>query len=599
MNEVIRGRIDALRSEMADRGIDMYLIGSSDFHGSEYVDGYFQCREWISGFTGSAGTLVVSPDYAGLWTDGRYFLQASQQLSGTGIELVKMGNEGVPLVEDYIVDHLGPGQCLGFDGRTIGARMGQGLARRLAEKGASVEGRYDLVGDIWTDRPPLSQEPAWLLDVAYAGKSREEKIALIRSEMVRKNADWLVITSLDDIGWLLNIRGNDVEDNPVLLSYLMMSLDCVRLYANPGAFSVDDLMTLDKAGIELYAYNDIYDDVAALTGGVTIWYDGSALNYSIVERIPKNAKVIDEMNPTRIPKAKKNPTELEWMRKAHIKDGVALTKFMYWLKTHVGKEPMTEMSASDKLEEFRKAQGGYLMPSFDPISGYGPDGAIIHYSATKETNADIEAKGLLLMDTGAQYTDGTTDMTRTYALGELTDEEKEMYTLVLKGHLALSDAKFLYGCKGSNLDYLAREPLWRKNMDYNHGTGHGIGFLLNVHEGPNSFRWKWMPNRPDDTVLEEGMITSNEPGVYLEGKFGVRIENLIVCRKGEKNEYGQFMYFETLTLTPYDLDAIDVSMLTEHEKELINDYHRRVREVIGPELDDDERAWLEYATRAV
>lgn len=592
-------RLEALRIKMREYGIDMYLIGSEDFHGSEYVGDYFKCRAWISGFTGSAGTVVVTQDTAGLWTDGRYFLQAEAQLKGTGIELFRMNNEGVPTVSEYIAEHIQEGQCLGFDGRTVDARSGQEYVRCLTKKGASVNGRYDLVGEIWTDRPALSSEPAWLLDIRYAGESREDRIAKIRKILADKGADWFVLTSLDDIAWLLNVRGNDVMDNPVVLSYLMMSGDSIRFYVSDKAFRDEDRAVLESAGISFFPYNDIYADISGLTEGKTVLYDGSSLNYAILERLPENVKVLDEENPTLLPKALKNPVEVTNIREAHIKDGVAVTKFMYWLKHHVGKEPMTEISVADKLESFRKEQEGYLEPSFEPICGYGPHGAIVHYSATPETDAQLEAKGLLLMDTGGQYMEGTTDITRTFVLGDVTDDEKKFFTLILKGNLNLGGARFLHGCRGYNLDYLAREPLWQIGMDYNHGTGHGVGYLLNVHESPNGFRWRMLPNRNEGCIMEEGMVTSNEPGVYLEGRFGVRHENLIVCMKGEKNEYGQFMYFDTLTMVPFDLDGVDPSIMTEREKQLLNDYHRTIYETIGPKLDEDEREWLKEATRAI
>lgn len=595
----VRERLAALRAKMKEHGIDMYLIGSEDFHGSEYVGDYFKCRAWISGFTGSAGTVVVTRDEAGLWTDGRYFLQAEDQLQRSGIELFRMRNEGVPTVREYIADHIQAGQCLGFDGRTVDARSGQDYVKLLGEKGASVNGQYDLVGEIWVDRPAISSEPAWLLDIRYAGESREDRIAKIRGIMADKGADWFILTSLDDIAWLLNIRGNDVMDNPVVLSYVMMSSDSIRLYVNEKAFTDEDKAVLAAAGISFFPYNDIYGDIGRLTEGKKVLYDGSSLNYAILEKLPENVKVIDEENPTLLPKALKNPVEVDNIRKAHIKDGVAVTKFMYWLKHHVGKEPMTEISVAEKLESFRREQEGYLEPSFEPICGYGPHGATVHYSATPETDMPLEAKGLLLMDTGGQYMEGTTDITRTFVLGDITEDEKKFFTLILKGNLNLSGARFLHGCRGYNLDYLAREPLWQINMDYNHGTGHGVGYLLNVHESPNGFRWRMLSDRNEGCVMEEGMVTSNEPGVYLEGRFGVRHENLMVCMKGEKNEYGQFMYFDTLTMVPFDLDGIDPSLMTEREKQLLNDYHRTIYETIGPKLDEDEREWLKEATRAV
>ena len=595
----VREKLAALREKMTAYKMDMYLIGSEDFHGSEYVGEHFKCRAFISGFTGSAGTILVTQDFAGLWTDGRYFLQAEAQLADTGIELFKMGNEGVPTIEDYIVSHIEKGQCLGFDGRTVNARNGQDYVRRLSEKGASVNGRYDLVDEIWTERPALSADPAWLLDIAYAGQSREDRIALIRQEMAEKKADWFVLTSLDDIAWLLNFRGNDVQDNPVVLAYLMMSADSLRLYTNAADFKEADRKTLENAGVEFFEYNGIYEDVAKLTENQTVIYDGSALNYAILERMPESAKKVDEQNLTLLPKAIKNPVEVANIRQAHIKDGIALTKFMYWLKKNIGKVPMTEISAAEKMESFRKEQEGYLEPSFEPISGYAEHGAIVHYSATEESDRQLKPESLLLVDSGGHYLEGTTDITRTFALGPVTDEMKDMFTRVCRSNMNLANAKFKEGCSGLNFDILAREPFWEIGMDYNHGTGHGVGYVLNVHEGPNSFHWKQYPGRTAERVIEEGMVTTDEPGIYLEGKFGIRTENELICRKGEKNEYGQFMYFENLTYVPIDLDAIDPNQMTDREKGYLNAYHARVYELVSPFLNDEEAQWLKKYTRAI
>ena len=595
----VKERLAALRENMQRHHMDMYLIGSEDFHGSEYVGEYFRCRQWISGFTGSAGTVLVTQDFAGLWTDGRYFLQAEAQLAGTGIELFRAGNEGVPSLTAYMAGHIEEGQCLGFDGRTVGARVGQYYARMLEEKGARVDGRFDLIGEIWQDRPPLSDQAAWRLDLCYSGEPEADKLARVRRQMAEKGADWFVLSSLDDIAWLLNIRGHDVKCNPVVLAYLMMNGDSVRLYTQPHGFKAEDRRHFEELGVVFCPYNAIYHEIGALTDGQTVLYDGASLNYAIVERLHDNVQRLDRENLTLLPKAIKNPTEIENIRRAHVKDGAALTRFMYWLKNHVGKEAMTEMDAAEKLESFRREQEGYLEPSFDPISAYGLHGAIVHYSATAETDMALDAKGMLLMDTGGQYMEGTTDVTRTFVLGEITEEEKFYFTQVLRGQLNLAGARFLYGCRGYNLDYLAREPLWQMGMDYNHGTGHGVGYLLNVHEGPNGFRWRMLPDRNEGCVLEEGMVTSNEPGLYLAGKFGIRHENLMVCMKDEKNEYGQFMRFETLTMAPFDLEGVNPELMTARERQLLNDYHRTVYETVGPLLSEDERKWLAHATRAV
>lgn len=592
-------RLGALRERMRANGVDMYLIESEDFHGSEYVGDYFRCRAFISGFDGSAGTVIVTQDAAGLWTDGRYFLQAEDQLKGTGITLFKMREEGVPTVQEYITENIGEGQTLGFDGRTVNARDGAYYQSALTKKNASVNPALDLVGQIWEDRPTLSKAPAWLLDVKYAGKERAVKIEEIRKAVCDEGADTLLLTSLDDIAWLLNFRGGDIEDNPVVMAYLLLDQQKVRLFVDEEKFSAADKAALEKDGISFLPYDDFYRALSGLADSSRILYDGTATNYAAVSALPEKAKKIDRPNPTLLPKAVKNAVELAGMRKAHIKDGIALTKFMYWLKEEAGEDKGTEISLAEKMESFRKAQDGYIEPSFEPISGFGPHGAIIHYTASPETDARVSGNGLLLMDTGAQYIEGTTDITRTFVIGKAGEEEKRFFTLVLRGYLNLSGAKFLHGCRGLNLDYLAREPLWQLGMDYNHGTGHGVGCLLNVHEGPNGFRWREIPGRNEGCVLEEGMVTSNEPGIYLEGKFGIRHESLMACLKAEKNAYGQFMVFDVLTMVPFDLDGIDPSLMTEREKYLLNTYHEKVYETIGPHLTDKERQWLKKATRVI
>ncbi len=596
---MITERIGALRERMRAAGVDIYLIESEDFHGSEYVGDHFKCREFISGFDGSAGTVVVTADEAGLWTDGRYFLQAEAQLQGTGITLYKMREEGVPTVQEFILDHIGEGQHLGFDGRTVNARDGAFYVKALKEKKAFVDPMMDLVGEIWKDRPSLANEPAWLLDLKYCGRTRADKLEEVRRSLAESGADVLMLTSLDDIAWLLNFRGNDIMDNPVVLAYLLMDGEGVKLFTDAGKFSDEDRKTLEDDGVTFYPYDGFYENLADIDPGKTVFYDGSAVNFAAVSALPAGMSVVDGRNPTLLPKAIKNAVEIEGMRKAHIKDGIALTRFMYWLKEEAKDTPMTETSLSDKMESFRKEQEGYLEPSFEPISGFGPHGAIIHYSATPETDAAVSGNGLLLMDTGAQFLEGTTDITRTFVIGEASEEEKKYFTLVLRGYLNLSGAKFLHGCRGLNLDYLAREPLWQIGMDYNHGTGHGVGCLLNVHEGPNGFRWREIPGRNESCVLEEGMVTSDEPGVYLEGKFGIRHESLMVCLKAEKNAYGQFMVFDVLTMVPFDLDGVDPSAMTEREKNLLNSYHEKVYEVIGPHLNEKERRWLRRATRVI
>ena len=596
---MIQERIDSLRRLMRENNIDVYLVPTNDFHSSEYVGDYFKCRRYITGFTGSAGSAVITLSDARLWTDGRYFIQASAELEGTGVKLMKIGEEGVPDIRTYLKEILKEGQTLGFDGRCVEYGYAKSLEEALSENGVNIAYEKDLIDVIWTDRPSISREPVMILDTKYCGKACVEKLADIRRLMVEKGADIYILTSLDDIAWLFNIRGNDVQCNPVVLSYAVIESDKAVIYAALEAFSTEVRAELARAGIELMPYNDIYEAVKAIPADKTVFIDGSRANYTIVKNIPSDVKLINETNLTLLPKAIKNPTEVENERIAHIKDGVAVTKFMYWLKKNVGSMRITEISAAEYLESLREQGENYMGPSFEPIVAYGANAAMCHYSATPESDTELLPEGFVLFDTGGQYLEGTTDITRTIALGPCSDEQKKHYTAVLKGHLNLAAARFLYGTRGVNLDILAREPLWELSLDYNHGTGHGVGYFLNVHEGPNSFRWKIIDGKTDSAVLEEGMITSNEPGLYLEGRYGIRTENMVVCVKADKTEYGQFMKLENLTMVPMDIDAIYMPMLTDVDKARLNSYHREVYEKISPYLDEEERAWLRQATKEV
>lgn len=597
---MIKERLMQLRAIMEREGLDAYLILTDDFHGSEYVGDYFKCRRFMSGFTGSAGTLVVTKDMAGLWTDGRYFLQAEEQLAGSSITLYRSGDEGVPTVTDFLADTLPENGRLGFDGRTVNYKMAFMMQEKMQAKNIHFSYEKDLVDEIWTKRPVLSAEPVMELDVCYAGKTRAEKIKEVREKMKEQKADCFVLTALDDIAWLLNIRGNDVTCNPVVLSYLAMTDDTLVLFINEKVLPEAVKSALAKDGVTFAPYNEVYAYVKKLPQGSSLLVDDGKTNYAIVKSCPSEVTLIKAANPTSMLKCVKNATEVENERKAHVKDGVAMTKLIYWLKHSVGKEEITELSVAEKLEELHREQENYMGPSFEPIIGFAEHGAIIHYSATEESSAKLAPRSFVLMDTGGQYLEGTTDITRTVALGPLTDEEKESYTMVLRGNLNLGGARFKEGVSGLNLDYLARFPMWERGLDYNHGTGHGVGYFLNVHEGPVSFHWRaGIPGRSADTVLKEGMIVSNEPGLYFAGKFGVRLENLITCIKSEKNEYGQFMSFETLTMVPFDLEAVVPEQLSEHERSLLNAYHAKVYETISPYLNEDEKAWLKQATREI
>lgn len=594
----IKQKLNALRILMKEKKIDAYLVPTDDFHGSEYVGDYFKCRKYITGFTGSAGTAIITQDMAGLWTDGRYFIQAADQLRDTTIELFKSGEPGVPTVHQFLNDKLQEGMCLGFDGRTVSAREAEELQELLQEKHITFSVNDDLIGEIWEDRPALSCEPVMELDIRWTGKSRADKIAEIREQMKAKEADTFILTSLDDIAWLLNIRGNDIHCCPVVLSYLVMMENELRLYANAAAFSEEIRSNLEADGVKIYPYDDVYSYVQTISSDKKVLLSRANVNSRLVSNIPSEVTILDEPNLTLLPKAVKNKTEMENERIAHIKDGIAVTKFIYWLKKNVTRTTITELSAAEKLYQFRSEQEHFLGDSFDPIIAYGTHAAIVHYSATEATDIPLEARGMVLADTGGHYLEGTTDITRTIVLGPVTAKEKKFFTAVLRGNLNLAAAKFKYGCTGLNFDYLARGPLWELGEDYNHGTGHGVGYLLNVHEGPNSFRWKNLPGNPAP-VLEEGMITSDEPGYYLENEFGIRHENLVLCKKAEKTSFGQFMCFEPLTMVPFDLEGINPEEMTERERKLLNDYHQKVYTTISPYLDEEEKEWLKQATREI
>lgn len=595
----IKDRLSGLRKFMEEKNIDAYMIPSSDNHQSEYVGDYFKSREFISGFNGSAGTVIVTKDEAGLWTDGRYFIQAESQLEGSTIKLFKMGQEGCPTTEEYLYKNIPEGGTLGFDGRVISAREGATLAEKLSKKGIKIEYQYDLIDSIWPDRPALSDSKAFLLDVKYCGESFSSKLARLREKMSEKGTSTHVITTLDDIAWLFNIRGGDVKYNPVVLSYAVITLKEVYLFVDESKLNEEILDELAKENVQIKPYNDVYEFVKNIDKTEKVLLDGTKLSYTIYNNIPCEVEKVDEFNPVMFFKAQKNEVELENIRNSHVKDGVAFTKFMYWLKKNVGKMEITEISATQKLEDLRREQEGFFEPSFNTIAAYKEHAAMMHYSATPESNYKLEAEGLFLVDSGGQYYDGTTDITRTTVLGPISDELKLHFTSVARGMINLSKAKFLYGCRGYNLDILSRSCMWNMGIDYQCGTGHGIGFVLNVHEAPNGFRWRVVPERFDSAVLEEGMVTTNEPGIYIEGSHGIRTENEIVVRKAEKNFYGQFMEFEVVTLAPIDLDGIVPELMNKDEKDYLNWYHKLVYDKISPFLTDEEREWLKVYTRAI
>lgn len=597
-------KIGQLRDRMKELGIDAYLVPTADFHESEYVGEFFKCRHFLTGFNGTAGTAVITMDKAGLWTDGRYFVQAEEQLSGSEIKLYRMGEPEFPTLDEFLEEELPVDGCLGFDGRVVNSELGYGLQNLLQEKNVTINCSKDLVGEIWTSRPAMSCEPIWSLDVKYAGKSTVEKLSDLRDAMKKNKAQIHLMTALDEIAWLFNLRGNDIVNNPVFLSYALITQDEAYLYVQKEAIKEDTKMgkevcaALAEAKVQVKEYAEFLQDVAALKNE-KILLERKKASFAVCESIDASCRIIDEMNPCATMKAVKNATEIENMRRAHLKDGIAVTKFMYWLKHTIGTCDMTEMTAAHKIEELRAEQGNYIEPSFVTIAAYKENAAMCHYHPSDEVCKKLKPEGLLLVDSGGQYLEGTTDITRTYALGPLTEKEKEYYTIVAAAMLKVSTMKFLHGCRGINLDYTIREAFWKRGLDFAHGTGHGVGYLSNVHERPNGLRWKVVPERQDSAVIEPGMICSDEPGLYFAGDFGTRTENLILCVEDEKNEYGQFLKFEFLTKAPIDLEALDTRFMDDADIERLNTYHKDVYETISPYMNEEEKEWLKHVTREI
>lgn len=591
-------RLKNLRALMEKNNIDIYIVPTADFHQSEYVGEHFKARMYITGFTGSAGTAVITREEAGLWTDGRYFIQAEKQLKGSTVDLFKMGEPGVPTIVEFVRDNLKEGQTLGFDGRVVSVSEGQAYEEIVKDKKAKIKYDLDLIDEIWEDRPVLSEEPAFNLDIKYAGETTESKVKRIREEMKKHGANKHVVCSLDDIVWMLNIRGNDIEFFPLVLSYAIITMDEVHIYLDERKLNDEIIAKLKENGVEhIHPYNQVYDDVKKFSLDDVVLVDPGKTNYALYNNIPEEVKKVEAMNPAIVMKAIKNDTEIANIRKAQLKDSIAHVKFMYWLKHNVGKEKITEISASNKLDELRAEQGGFIRPSFEPISSFGPNAAIVHYSPTPETDTELELNNLFLTDTGAGFYEGSTDITRTYVLGEVPQYMKDDFTLVAISNLRLANAKFLYGSNGMTLDIIARQPFWERDLNFNHGTGHGMGYLMNIHEDPIGFRWVYREG--ESHVFEAGMVITNEPGIYIEGSHGIRLENELLMCNGVKNEYGQFMYFEVITHIPFDLDAINPDMLSDQEKSWLNSYHKDVYEKVSPHLTDEEREWLKEYTREI
>lgn len=586
----MKDTIVALRKRMQEKGVDAWMVNSSDFHDSEYVGEHFRTRAFLSGFTGSAGTLLVTATDAGLWTDGRYFVQAAAELKDSGITLYKSGLKGVPTIMEYLKENMPENGCLGFDGRTVGQQEYLSYAKELSSKNARFSLFDDLGGDVWTDRPAINCTRAWVLDEAkYAGQTVAGKLEAVRGKMEEAGADVHLLTSLDDIAWLLNIRGSDVAHNPVILSYVAVTMDQAYWFVNEASLNEEVLAHLAAYNVVVKAYDEIGAFAGAIAEGSRVLLQENRVSCAVYGRIPQGVKIVDAMNPETLLKACKNETEQENIRKAHIKDGVAMVRFMYWLDQNLGKEKLTELSCARKLDGFRREQEGYVDLSFGTISAYGANAAMCHYSPSEESDAVVEPKGLLLVDSGGHYLEGSTDITRTMAMGPLTEDEIHYYTLVLKAHIQLAMLKFPYGSNGCNLDTVCRACMWAEGVDFNHGTGHGVGYLLNVHEGPN--RIHWHPAK-GAAVMEEGMLTSNEPGYYMEGAFGIRTENLTLVQKWKDGELGQLLELETVTLAPIDTEPVDLSMMTEEEIDWLNAYHQDTYEKLAPGLNAEERAWL-------
>ena len=592
-------RIAALRDLMHAKAVDACIVPTGDPHMSEYISDHYKTREFITGFTGSAGTAVITADDAGLWTDSRYFLQAADQLAGSGVTLYKQGLPDTVSITDYLMQKLPVGATIAFDGRLVSFAWADKLRGEAAACKLDLRTDLDLVGEIWADRPEADCHEIVEYPMEYAGVSREEKLGIVRAEMQSAGADLLILSSLSDIAWLMNLRGSDVQCNPVFFSFVIVTPEVVSLYVEPLAISDAAADALRAAGVTLLPYAQFYEDLTQIDAA-SVMLDRETCSERIVQALPGDVNIISKYSPVMQKKAVKNAVEMEGIHSAHLKDGVAMCRFLYWLKKAVSAgEAVTEISAAEKLFAFRSEQELFMGDSFEAIVGYGPHAAIVHYSATPESDTRLEPQGFVLIDSGGQYLDGTTDITRTIALGPLTDKERTLFTAVLRGHIDLARAVFPKGLNGANLDYLARQPLWQMGLDYGHGTGHGVGHYLNVHEDPNAFRWKTGTITPPMPPFEVGMLTSDEPGYYEEKAFGIRHESLLLTVPAGKTDYGEFLQFEEVTLVTFDLEGIIPQQMQQDEIDYLNAYHETVYQKIAPHLNDVEREWLREATKSI
>ncbi len=592
-NNPVLDRLDALRKQMREKHLDAFIFPSNDPHSGEYVPDHWKAREWISGFNGSAGTVVVTADNAALWTDSRYFIAAEEQLRGSSYMLMKERIPGTPTIAEWLTQVLdGENETrVGIDGEIFTATAVDALEKELKILGnLQLIVESDPLRDIWTDRPVIPSDPIMIHPLEYAGESAQSKMQRIRKIMAGRRVDALLVCTLDDIAWTLNMRGTDVHCNPVFVSYLLIGNDSTTLFVNREKVTAEVAEYLKGIGVEVESYESAAACLANY--GKNVWMDPNTTNCSL-SRVAAVCPMF-ETSPIPAMKAIKNPTEIEGYRQAMKKDGVAMVKFLYWLEKVMaeGEEEQTELSIDRRLTAFRAEQPLFRGISFDTIAGYGPHGAIVHYEPTEESDIKLEHKSFLLLDSGAQYLDGTTDITRTIPLGPLTDEERRVYTLVLKGHLRLQNLKFPVGACGSQLDAVARSPLWEAGLNFLHGTGHGVGSYLNVHEGPHQVRMEWKP-----APLYAGMTLTDEPGIYVEGRFGVRVENTLLIVPYKETDFGSFLQFEPLTLCPIDITSIDWTLMSDEECQWLNDYHSRVYNTLAPLLEDDERRWLANATK--
>lgn len=587
-------KLQDLRYAMETNNIDAWIIPASDAHNSEYVAPHWRGRAWLSGFTGSAGTLVVTKDKAAIWTDGRYFIQALEQLADSEITLMKDGKPGVPSVAEWVTEEVSEQGCIGFDGATQSLSNVRNLEKKLVDKSISLKFDRDLLNDIWPDRPVLPAEAVFIHEDLYTGRSITEKMTDLRKILKEKKATELLITTLDDIAWLFNLRGADIECNPVFLAYALISLKGITLFVNKERIEAEALTSLLKAGVELAGYDEISGRLSTLPAGTRLMINPVNTNYKLASAIPASIRLIEDRLPTTDLKAVKNSIEIERMKDCHRRDGVAMVLFMRWLESNIPTGQLNEVNIDEQLLRFRSNSEYFKGTSFPSIVGYAGHGAICHYRADEDSACSIQSKGLLLIDSGAQYPDGTTDITRTFACGEITDKEKRDYTLVMKSHIALATAKFKEGTRGIQLDAIARQPLWSECVDFNHGTGHGVGYFLNVHEGPQSISPRWF-----DVALKPGMLVTNEPGIYRDNEHGVRLENIMLVAEDVENEFGKFFKLIPMTLAPFDTKPLIKELMTDAEIRWLNGYHAMVREELSPELERQDLEWLREATKTL